>query len=94
MNRMKTADGESAATVAEVIASLQQAIDDGHAKPDDIFVTSKDPEGNGFVAFIADDIHYAGRVGIVEQRGRYSIDGGCEDNAAVVMAMFEIDPEF
>lgn len=94
MNRMITAAGETAATIQDVIDSLQKAISDGHAKPDDIFVTSKDPEGNGFVAFIAEDIHYLGRVGIVEQRNRYSIDSGCEDNAAVVMAMFEIDPVF
>jgi hypothetical protein len=91
---MITAAGETAATIQDVIDSLQKAISDGHAKPDDIFVTSKDPEGNGFVAFIAEDIHYLGRVGIVEQRNRYSIDSGCEDNAAVVMAMFEIDPVF
>jgi hypothetical protein len=91
---MKTFQGETAATVAEVIRALQLGIDDGRYMPDDILITSKDPEGNGFVAFIDEDVRVARRVGIVEERGRYSIDSGCEDNALLTMAMFEIDPEY
>lgn len=91
---MQTFQGETAATVAEIIKALQLGIDDGRYMPDDILVTSKDPEGNGFVAFIEQDFLSAERIGVSESRGRYQSGGDAKDNAVLVMAMFEIDPEF
>jgi hypothetical protein len=88
---MQTVNGETAATIAQVIDSLQLGIRDGRYQPDDILITSKDPEGNGFVAFVEQEFRSAERAGVEESGRRYRIGG--EDNAVLVMAMFEIDPE-
>jgi hypothetical protein len=90
---MKTYDGTKAATVADVIRELQYALDAGQIEATDIFVTSSDPEGNSFVAFTPDDI-IAGRSGVIEERGRYTlVPGSGTSTVSIAMAMFEIDPE-
>ena len=56
MSALTTAAGETAATVQEVIDALSLGIQENRWAPGDVFVTSSDPEGNSFVAFIKEDI--------------------------------------
>lgn len=90
------------ATVAEVTSTLIHLIKEGQITGDEIFLTSRDPEGNGYVGYEPQDVMDAGIAGnIVPERLGFRVIFADVDaakdrpgTAVILMPTFEVDPEF
>lgn len=86
------------ATVQEVVATLDHLLATGKIPGNAIFLTSKDPEGNGFVGYEAQDAMDTAVAGSIvpERLGFRLVEGRAETpgTAVLMMPTFEVDPEF
>lgn len=91
-----TVEGEQALSVQNLINALQRGIAVGKWQPTDTFVVSRDPEGNGYLALVADDVLEGYSRARIEGAGirHRLISATREPDAVVFMSMFEIDAEF
>lgn len=78
-------------TIGDLAKVLNETIKSDPSMADLVFLTGKDPEGNGFLAYELDDMVAGGTTVVEAGKWRLELSDDGDVNAILLMPTFKID---